>query len=128
MTALVLQLVQPLLAVAAVLILAYWCSRAVGRHWGQTGTERRLRVLEQVPCGREMRLLLVEWAGKQLLIGAAPSGMTLLAEGKEEQPKNSEPGSDAGEDMVSVFRGESVRKLLERFPEKKNKKGESEHG
>ncbi len=125
---LVFQLVQPILAVAAVLALAYWCSRAMGRRWGQPNSGRRLRVLEQVPCGRDMRLLLVEWEGRQLLIGAGPSGMTLLAEGEAGPPSHEEQdGAFAGEE-AAAFQKESIRRLVERFAAKKDKKGGSGHG
>lgn len=75
------QLLRPLLAVAAILVLAYWFSRRLGRSFGvgRNREGRRLKMLEQMPCGQDQRLILVEWEENQFLIGAGPSGFALLA-------------------------------------------------
>ena len=76
-----LQLARPIFMVAAVLILAFWASRRLGRGAGiSRGKDRPLRVLDQTPCGTDQRLILLEWENRQFLVGAGPSGFVLLAE------------------------------------------------
>ena len=75
-----------LLAVAAVLCLAYFATRflagkgmggALGRF---TGRSRNLQVLERVPIGREEFLTVVRAGQRYFLLGVTPSSVTLLRE------------------------------------------------
>ena len=73
------------LVVCVVLItgLAYWFTRfAAGG--GLLGTPARLgrqiTLLAQLGLGKDQRLILVQAAGRYFLLGAAPAGISLLAE------------------------------------------------
>lgn len=73
-----------LVTVCIILALSYWATRllAAGPLRGsvvRTGT-RHMRVLEQLPTGRDQKLLVVQAGGRFFLIGAAASGLRLLAE------------------------------------------------
>ncbi len=70
-----------LLLFGLVLILTYVTTRLLGGRLGASaGPGRVMRVLEVLPVGRERSLLLVEVAGRFLLIGAGADAFTLLAE------------------------------------------------
>lgn len=61
--------------------LAYATTRWLGGRLGGAGAPGRLmRVVEVLAVGRDRQLLLVEVAGRFLLIGAGARGFTLLAE------------------------------------------------
>ena len=118
---LVLQLVKPLLAAALILALAWVCARSVGKTMGRNRAGRRLRILEQTPCGRDLRLILAEWGEKQLLIGAGPDGLRLLAEReKGEKPdREEEPAPPETQNFCSA---------LTEVMEKMKKRGGKNHG
>lgn len=82
------------LTVAAVLALAYWCTRLIGRHglpgWakGASPGEGRLELLWQVSLGKSERLVLVRLGERCLLLGVSGGGISVLAEltGEEARP------------------------------------------
>lgn len=67
--------------------LAYWFTRNVaGRGaFGAFQTGRRMEVLDQLPLGRDQRVVLARAGGRCLLLGVTPAGITLLAELTEEE-------------------------------------------
>lgn len=77
-------LVILLIAVTAILALAYWVTRWIAVHGTPdfTGARREepLCVLRQVNVGRSERLLLVRLQKRCLLIGVTASSMSLLTE------------------------------------------------
>jgi len=68
-----------LLLFALVVSLAYLVPRLLGPGLGAVGRGRRIRVVEVLPVGRDRALILVEVAGRYLLIGSGPQGLTCLA-------------------------------------------------
>lgn len=94
-----------LLAVAAVLLLAYLFTRFLaGRGLGGTPFSRygkrseNLRVLERLPLGREQYLAVVQIGEQCLLLGVTPAGITLLRDlSGEESVLWKEPPSSAFE-------------------------------
>ena len=88
----ILSLLGMLAAVAAILALAYWCTRLVGS-FSVTGASRGkdaggLQVLRQVSLGRNQRLLLVRAGERFLLLGVAYEAITLLTELSAEEAGN----------------------------------------
>lgn len=75
-----LSLVWALLAICAVLLGAYWFTRHVVGRLPVAGRlrGRRIRVLEQVPVGRDQKLLLVQVGDQVHLIGTAQGGISCL--------------------------------------------------
>lgn len=117
-----LELLWPLAAVCIILILAYLVTRyAVGR-LGRGIRPRRgsLTVLEQIPLGREQKLLLVEIGENVYLLGVTPGSITRL----EKLPKEAiarqdrEYGGQSGDE-----RGMEFRKALEKVLEQRKKQG-----
>lgn len=86
-----------LAVVGAILAMAYWCTRFVGRHgWagfggqgsaGFGGVRQRgsLNVLRQMNIGRGERLLLIRLGNRCLLLGVTNGTITVLAELSEEE-------------------------------------------
>lgn len=83
----VLSLVGTLAAVCAILALAYLFTRYVV---GRTALPRGLRgrhitILEQVPVGRDQKLLLVQVGERVYLLGASQGSVTYLRTVPEEE-------------------------------------------
>lgn len=70
------------LTVCVVLIigLAYWAARFVALRGGSFSGGRRMEILDQLPLGRDQRVVLAQVGERYLLLGATPAGITLLAE------------------------------------------------
>lgn len=127
------QLFGYILAVGIILLSAWWCSRKLGRKYGgrlQTG--RRLRILEQIACGPDMRLILLEWEERIYLIGAAPNGMTLLAE--KEKKGETEEAEEEGKTQEKENAGSlpltsrDFKELLKKLSPGTDRKGGDGHG
>lgn len=94
-------LVGMLLTVGAVLALAYWVTRWIGRHGapGWTGAPRKqgqqMELLWQLSLGRNERLVLVRLEKRCLLLGVTGGGIRLLTELTEEEaaPWQKDPGA-----------------------------------
>lgn len=78
-----------LLAVIAILALAWWVTSLIARQGTLAlpglAAAGDLCVLRQIPVSRTERLLLVRLNQRCLLLGAAQGGVTLLAELTEEE-------------------------------------------
>lgn len=82
-----------LLGILAVLLLVL-CGCWMFTRWAGTGLsgrlivpagERRLKVLERLPVGKDQALLVIQLANRYFLLGSSPSGFSLLAELTEEE-------------------------------------------
>ncbi len=73
-------LLQSILMMAAVLALAYWCSRYLGKSWNRHSGTGRLKVLDQIQVGQDRRILLLKAGGHCYLVGVSPAGVQLLAQ------------------------------------------------
>lgn len=79
-----------LICVVLVIGLAYWFTKyMVGRSgFGTISLEKRidvLKILAQMPLGRDQRLLMIQAGQRYFLIGVTPAGMTALAEFTSEE-------------------------------------------
>lgn len=87
----ILTLLGMLTAVAAVLLLAYFTTRWIGKHGNPRyfggGGDGDFRVLRQLSLGRDERLALVQLGERCLLLGVAAGRVTLLRELTEEESK-----------------------------------------
>lgn len=101
-----------LLAVVAILALAWWVTSLIARQGtlalpgpAAAGGAGELCVLRQIPISRTERLLLVRLNQRCLLLGAAQGGVTLLAELTEEESQiwlgslSGQSGGSAGADF-----------------------------
>lgn len=110
------QLLGMLACVAAILVLAYWATRFIGKYGAAVSPHGmrlgELCVLRQIPVGRAERLVLVRLHERCLLLGVAQGGISVLAELSEEDSakwlKQPEPAPDT--DFFSAIRGVVERK------------------
>ena len=75
-----LNLISALGCVILVLLLAYWCSRFLGKNWSRVSGTRELKVIDQLQIGQDKRILLVKLREHTYLIGVSQAGITLLTE------------------------------------------------
>ena len=88
-----------IVCVVLVIGLAYWATRYIAGRGVPLGGGRRMEVLDQLLLGRDQRVALVRAGERYLLLGAAPSGVTLLAELTEEEAASWKQPPEAGEKM-----------------------------
>ena len=73
-----------LLTVAAILVLAYYCTKYVSRMklgtFGSLPKNSHMRTLDQLTVGADLRLILVQVGTRYLLLGLSPGGITSLVE------------------------------------------------
>lgn len=91
-----LSLTGAVLTVICVLILAYWCSRLLGKNWVRSSAGRHLKVIEQIQIGADKQLLLVRLQDRVYLIGASSAGIQLLSEVEGELHEETGPERVAG--------------------------------
>ena len=77
----ILSLLWLLICVLAIAVLAYLFTKYVG------GGTAQFKVLARLSLGRDQSLVLVQAGERYLLLGAAPSGVTLTAELTPEEAK-----------------------------------------
>ena len=75
---------RAVLTVAAVLLLAYWCSRLLGRQWVKSSGSGNLKIIEQIQVGQDRKILLLKIGDSNYLIGVSQAGIQLLTEGEGE--------------------------------------------
>ena len=63
-----------LIVLIAVLVLAYYTTRMLGRGMGQTRGTGGMEILDQMALGRDSYLLVVKVQERIFLIGVSPAG------------------------------------------------------
>lgn len=83
-----LSLAGAILTVFFVLLLAYWCSRILGKNWMKASSGRNIKVIEQLQLGADKRILLVKLGDHVYLLGVSQAGIQMLSEveGEFEEP------------------------------------------
>ena len=76
-----------IICVVLVMGLAYWFTRYVAGRGALRGFQpgRQMEALDQLPLGRDQRVVLVRAGERFLLLGATPAGISLLAEHTKEE-------------------------------------------
>ncbi len=109
-------LLWALFVTCLILALAYWFTRHVVGNMagGRLGRGRHITVLEQIPVGKDQRLLLVKVGERLYLYGAAPGGFTNLGEIPQELLDDEEntPGSKSNAAISENF-AQALRRVLE---------------
>ena len=73
------QVLWTLLITCGILLLAYWFTRRVaGQLTAKRGAGGRMEVLEQLPLGRDQKLVLARVGQKLYLLGVSPAGVSCL--------------------------------------------------
>lgn len=114
-----LTMFRAILTVVIVLVMAWWCSRLLGRQWVRSPGTGNIELIDQVQVGQNQRILLMKVGEKHYLIGVSPAGIQLLseAEGEFSSPQSSE--MPAG--MQLPFQ-EFLRERLESYRDKREGK------
>lgn len=73
-----------LLAVAAVLIAAWWFTRRIAGSGQFGGRSRYMKIIDRMPLAQDKYLALVRLGEKIYLVGVAASEISLLAQMEEE--------------------------------------------
>ena len=79
-----LSLAGAVLTVGCILLLAYWCSRLMGKTYMKATSGRNLKILEQVRIGADKQILLVRLRSHMYLIGVTQAGIQMLEKLEEE--------------------------------------------
>ena len=79
-----LSLAGAVLTVGCILLLAYWCSRLMGKTYMKATSGRNLKILEQVRIGADKQILLVRLRSHMYLIGVSQAGIQMLEKLEEE--------------------------------------------
>lgn len=109
----ILSLMWVLVCVLVIVVLAYLFTKYVagrGGFLGAGGGNGQFKVLARLSLGRDQSLVLVRAGERYLLLGVAPSGVTLTAELTEEEAK-ALYAPPAGQPAPPSF-GEALRTVL----------------
>lgn len=98
-----LTLFRSVLTVAAVLVLAWWCSRLLGKQWAVKASPAsgHIRLLEQLQVGQDRRILLLKVGEEHYLVGVSQAGIQLISKvqgtfEKADEPENVKPPASTG--------------------------------
>ena len=109
----ILSLLWALAVTGIILAAAYWFTRnVVGRlAAGRAAQGRQIAVLEQVPVGKDQKLLLARMGGRLYFLAASPGGIQILRELSEEEaaPRLEAPAPPAAPDSFV----QAMRRVLE---------------
>ena len=97
----IISLIGALMWVVVILVLAYWCSRYLGKRYGGGTSGKYLRVIDRVQVGADRYLLLVKLQEHTYLVGVSPAGVQLLSEPEDffwepEEEAQSQSGAAPG--------------------------------
>ncbi len=89
-----------ILTLCCVLVLAYWCSRFLGKGLSGVSSGRNMKVIEQLRLGTDKQLLLLRLGSHTYLIGVSQAGIQMLAELEEEFEEGISGTAKAGFPLV----------------------------
>ncbi len=116
-----LSLFSTFLTVVAVLLLAYWCSRQLGKQGMKTSGLRHMKVIEHIQVGQDRMILLVKVGEHTYLMGASQAGVQLLTEVEGEFDSDM-PLTPDNREMPSFQ--EVLEKCLKHLPKRDGEKDE----
>lgn len=73
-----LTLFQAVFTVLGVLLLAYYCSKLLGKQWVKSSNSGSMRVLEHIQVGQNQKILLLQVKDAYYLVGVSQAGIRLL--------------------------------------------------
>ena len=118
-----------LIVFAVILYLAYVATKLLGRRLSvRSGGNKNIKILESVSLGQNKTLLIVEAAGKTLLIGITSGQISLISELDGEKIKSESENAGETMEFSKAFKTvleNNFGKKLNRSKEQKNdnKKG-----
>ena len=89
-----LSVFNTVVGILGVLLLAYWCSRMLGKKWGNSSCSGNIKVVGQLQVGQDRKILLLELGEHYYLVGVSQAGIQLLTEveGDFETDMQGQPG------------------------------------
>ena len=107
-------LLWALFVTCLILALAYWFTRYVAGRMATVGLVRgkHITVLEQVPVGKEQRLLLVRVGSRIYFLAATPGGVNNLGELSQEETAGWDDPAKPPADLPESF-SQALRHILE---------------
>lgn len=112
-----LSLSGAILTVVGVLLLAYWCSRLLGKQWVKSSGSGSIQVVGHIQVGQDRRILLLKVGDHNYLVGASQAGIQLLAEVEGDFEAIQSPTPEAGAQQLPFQ--EILDKCLESWKKKK---------
>lgn len=109
-----LSLPAALLTVIMVLMLAYWCSRLLGKNWANAASGKHMRIIDQIQLGQDKRIVLVKLGEQNYLVGVSPAGIELLT---------AVEGEFEDEAVLEQKKGASFKEQMEQYLESHRRKG-----
>lgn len=113
--------------VILVFVAAYWCTRALGRHYGgqSAGLSSTMQVLERVALGRDSFVVIVRMDGRVVALGVTPQQVTFLQEldAADYPPVSPEPAAAKLSQFSEVLQS-SLKNWGIHRPGDSNKKGD----
>lgn len=102
---LVLSAVTALLGFAVVIVLAYICTKYIGGKMSlKNNSAKNIQIIERIPVSADKYLIIVESAGKTMLIGVTPQHIELISELDGNLISKNETGDFTGQDFYSVLK------------------------
>lgn len=100
-------LIGPLISVVAILCLAYWCSRMLGRRFGSGMAGKQLKMIDRIQVGTDRYVILLELKDRYYLVGVSPAGITLLSEPEgpfeEAETQAGQSGAPGFQDILKTY-------------------------
>lgn len=89
-----LSVFNTVVGILGILLLAYWCSRMLGKKWGNSSCSGNIKVVGQLQVGQDRQILLLELGEHYYLVGVSQAGIKLLTEveGDFETDMQGQPG------------------------------------
>ncbi|MCI8994169.1 MAG: flagellar biosynthetic protein FliO [Lachnospiraceae bacterium] len=89
-----LSVFNTVVGILGILLLAYWCSRMLGKKWGNSSCSGNIKVVGQLQVGQDRQILLLELGEHYYLVGVSQAGIQLLTEveGDFETDMQGQPG------------------------------------
>lgn len=116
-----------LLGFVLILYLAYFATKKMGKRLSVKGVgNKNIKIIESVTIGQNNALMIVETAGKILLIGVTQNGINLVSELDKDNLELSDKKSDnAGMEFSKAFKTVLEQKFGKKFVKTKENENDS---
>ncbi len=101
----VLSAVTALLGFAVVIVLAYVCTKYIGGKMSlKTSGSKNVKIIEKIPLSADKQLIIVQSAGKTMLLGVTAQHIELISELDENLIFLNENFNASEQDFLSVLK------------------------
>lgn len=120
-------LLLALLGFGLVIVLAYYATKKLGKRFSiKCSGNKNIKILESVSIGQNKMIMIVETAGKTMLVGVTPNEITLISEldGNLIDKEENDPQS-GGMEFSKAFKTVLEQKFGKKFSKSKENKNDS---